>query len=348
MAGPTRAAWARRRVRAPAPADRAARAPPRSIRPLASGSGYGVLSRRVEQELLRVLEAALRIRRRAADRGQADPSELVQRAEHVEDDAAAVGGEARERGQAQQPAVAERAQARGLQMVRGDVVARRAARGGEGRGVGVVDAAREQLQRRQRMGRPAAAQVDLDRVRLPAAVGVAGDDVVDPRTPPRAGVEQCSADLARALGDRAGVRGLGREAAAEVALAGQDLVVRGDDPRVGAQLELDARAAQLGAGDPLLDDPAVREPLEVEVQARRRPPAPSRRSARRAGRSVAPRRSISALPSPETPASSLRTTSCQLRLERPQTGDRGDRLGAARDALDPERVLDARAGEELT
>ena len=118
-----------------------------------------------------------------------DAAELVQRAEHVEDDAAAVGGQPRQRGQAQQAAVAERAQARRLEMVGRDVVARRAARGGERRRVGVVDAAGQQLQRRQRVRGAAAAQVDLDRVRLPVAVVVARDDVVDSRTAPRAGVD---------------------------------------------------------------------------------------------------------------------------------------------------------------
>ena len=125
-----------------------------------------------------------------ADRGQPDAAELVDRAEHVEDDAAAVRRQPRERGEPQQAAVAERPQPRRLEVVGRHVVPRRAARGGEDRGVGVVDAAGEQLERRQRVRRAAAAQVDLDRVRVPDAVLVARDDEVDSRTAPRAGLGQ--------------------------------------------------------------------------------------------------------------------------------------------------------------
>src|SRR3954447_4252534 len=62
------------------------------------------------------------------------------------------------------------------------------------------------------------------------------------------------------------VRGLGREAAAEVALAGEDLIMGRDDPRLraGGELELDARAAQLGAADALLDDAAGGQALEID------------------------------------------------------------------------------------
>ena len=82
----------------------------------------------VEQQRLRLLEAALRVRGGVADRRQPDAAELVDRAQHVEDDAAAVGGQPRERREPQQAAVAERAQPRRLEVVGRDVVARRAAR----------------------------------------------------------------------------------------------------------------------------------------------------------------------------------------------------------------------------
>ncbi len=125
----------------------------------------------------------------------------------------------------------------------------------------VVGPVGEELQRQERMRRPALAKVELDRVRVPAALAANGDEV-DREAADHALTRQPLADLRRLPRDRGGVGGIGREATAEVALparAAEQLVVRREHLERAERRHphLDARAAELLAGDSLLDDPAA-------------------------------------------------------------------------------------------
>ena len=151
------------------------------------------------------------------------------------------------------------------------------------------------------------------------------------------------------------VGGFGGEAAADVAVPAEDLVVGGDDPRLARrELELDARAAQLAADDPLLDDAAAREPLEVvgerdagRVQAHRVDAlADPAQLAARAG----PRQPAQLDDRVAVAGHAGVELDDDLREPRPdgaQARDRGDDVRAARDVLDAERVRDAGAREQL-
>ena len=100
--------------------------------------------------------------------------------------------------------------------------------------------------------------------------GVAQHDEVDGGSPDDARAGQLPADLAREARDRLGVRRRGREAAAEVALPVEDLVVGRDDLDVAVRrdLELDARTAHVRPDEPLLDHAAARgEAGQIRVDA---------------------------------------------------------------------------------
>ena len=106
---------------------------------------------------------------------------------------------------------------------------------------------------------------------------VAADhDEVDREPAQRALVGQPPPDRLGVLGDRPGVLRRRRERAAQVALparAAEQLVVRRQqlDRAAGQDPQLDAGAADLLAGDPLLDDPrALLELGEVDLERRRR------------------------------------------------------------------------------
>ena len=157
--------------------------------------------------------------------------------------------------------VREPAQQRRLEVVGRDHVLLAPARRGEERRGRVVGAVGEELEREERMRGPALAQVELDRVRAPGSAAVPRDDEVDGEPPEHALARQPPADLLGLRADRAGVAEVGREAAAEVALAArpaEQLVVRREQLDVAERrhAELHARAAELGAGDALLDDAA--------------------------------------------------------------------------------------------
>src|SRR6266516_420331 len=110
------------------------------------------------------------------------------------------------------------------------------------------------------MGRPAAAQVDLERVWTPTVVAPHRDEV-DARAPDHAFAGQPAPDLQPFGGNALGVLVVGWKVTAEVRLAvraPQHLVVRRHDvdlPR-RAHTKLDAGAAEHLAIDSLLDDPA--------------------------------------------------------------------------------------------
>ena len=173
------------------------------------------------------------------------------------------------------------------------------------------------------MRRAALAQVQLDRVRLPRSGVVAHDDEVDGEAAEDPLRGQPPADDLGRLADQSRVRGVRRERAADVALAtgtAEQLVVGGQelDAPVGQDPELHARAAQLGARDPLLDDAAVageavpvlvpREGRRLELElGRHARPTSSRRPA------PTPRRSTVALPLPATPSFSLTIIDCRAR-----------------------------------
>ena len=160
---------------------------------------------------------------------------------------------------------------------------------------------------------------------------------------------------ASVIGARVG--GRGRKAAADAAVVLEDLVVRGDDPRAARAR---ARAGRSGCAAPARRSAPRRSRRRARGarssrRGRRWPPAgASRRRARRSSAAPRgcpvrprPRSSTIALPSPETPSSSLTTTCPMPRPDGAQARDRGDHVGAAADVLDPERVRDAGAREQL-
>src|SRR4051812_13935577 len=210
-----------------------------------------------------------------SDRGEADTAELREAAHHVEDDAGLarlVEVQAVTHRDVEQVVERQAAQPLVLEMVSRDQVLLAPARRDEQRGRRVVVAVGEELQGEEGMRGAALAQVELDRVRAPRAVGVADHDEVDGEAAQDAGPRQMLADLGRLLGDRAGIAEVGREAAAEVGLAAraaQELIVRGQELDVAQRrdAQLHARAPHLQAVHALLDDPAVlRQPAEIPVE----------------------------------------------------------------------------------
>ena len=164
----------------------------------------------------------------------------------------------------------------------------------------------------ERVRRAALAQVQLDRVGAPeAAVARDTKSIAQRPITPRASSAPTDPGDRR---DLARVPGLGREAAAEVALparAAEQLVVRRHDLDLAVRrdVELHARAAHVGAGDALLDDAAdLAEPLEVAVDGQLRASraiadsrSPMRRSSPGAPGTARPPRSTIAFPRPRRP-----------------------------------------------
>jgi hypothetical protein len=156
----------------------------------------------------------------------------------------------------------ERAIKRRFQMIGGDEALLAAARRDEHRPLLVVAAVGQELQREKRVGRAAFAQVDLDRIRGPDAVRRAHHHKVHGEAPEHALAREPRAELARLATDQRRIGRVGREAAAEVELAGrpaEQLVVRRQQLHVAERrdAQLHARAADLLADDALLDDPAA-------------------------------------------------------------------------------------------
>ena len=148
----------------------------------------------------------MRLGRGVPDRGQADPAVLGEAADHVEHDpdlprlveVQPVSGHDVEQVGQRQPA-----QQPGLEMVGGDQVLLVPAGCQEQRGRRVVAAVGEELQGEERVGGPALAQVELDGVRRPRAVGAADHDEVDREPAERALVGQPPPDRLGVLGDGA-------------------------------------------------------------------------------------------------------------------------------------------------
>ena len=125
----------------------------------------------------------------------------------------------------------------------------------------VVSAVGECLQGKERVSRAAAAEVDLEGVRLPQPVASDGDEV-DARAPDHPFACQAPSDLEPLGCDSLGVLLIGGEMAAEVRVPvrpAQHLVVRRHDVHLAdrAHPELSARAAEQLSFDALLDDPAL-------------------------------------------------------------------------------------------
>ncbi len=152
----------------------------------------------------------------------------------------------------------------------------------------IVGAVGQELQRQERMRGAAFAQVDLDRVDLPRAAIVAHGDEVDGEAAEHALLHQPASDLDGLAHDRRPVFDIGRKAAPEILLSArpaQHLIVRRErlDVAERRHAELRARTAEIGAGDPLFDDPAaLGESGHVVVVAWRHP-------ARSASRACTPR-----------------------------------------------------------
>src|SRR4051812_40110776 len=112
------------------------------------------------------------------------------------------------------------------------------------------------------MCRPALAQVDLDGVLGPRTVRFLDHDEVQREPAENALLGKSASDSYRVLADRAGVGEVSRETAAKVALpagTAEQLVVRGQQFDIAGRRdpELNAGAAQVHAGDALLDDAAT-------------------------------------------------------------------------------------------
>ena len=298
-----------------------------------------------------------------ADGGQPGPPEIVERAQHVHHDARlalVVEAQAGAGDRGQRAAASERPQGRRLDVVGGDVGLRGPRRRGERPRGHVIGPAGQQRERCERVCRAALAQVELDGVGIPAATVAAHGDEVDRRAADHARGGQAPSDLLGQLGDLPRVGGLGREAAAEVALAAgatEQLVVGRDDLDLSgrADLQLRARAADLGADDPLLDDPAVRgEAAEVAIET------DALGLERHAGDPVGDGGALGADAGHREAAEvddrvalardalvELHDQLLDLRLAGPKAGDRVDRRRHAVDVLDAQRVGDAGGGEEL-
>ncbi len=126
----------------------------------------------------------------------------------------------------------------------------------------VVPAARQELEREERMGRTTLAQVELDRVRRPSSVGVTHRDEVDGEASDHAFASEPGTDDRGVGADRRRVVEVGGEAAAEGALSARSaehLVVRGQqlDLTARCHAQLHARTPHLDPRDELLDDAAA-------------------------------------------------------------------------------------------
>ena len=169
---------------------------------------------------------------------------------------------------------------------------------------------------------PPLRRFSLDRVRAPHAVRSPHRDEVDREAPEHALRGQTLADLHGLIRDRRRIRRVGREPAAEVALAArpaEELVVRGEklDLAERRDAQLHARASELLARDPLLDHAALlaeRRCVAVKgetgvLEAHRAHPRLDLSATVASSGGGRPLRSTSAFPSPETPSFSLTSTS---------------------------------------
>src|SRR5262249_52985583 len=132
------------------------------------------------------------------------------------------------------------------------------ARSGEHTGLRIVGAVGQELKREEGVRRSTLPEVELDRVRIPRSVTPHRDEV-DCEAPEHALTRESLADLDRLADDCRRIRLVGGEAASEVALAArsaQQLVMSGEnlEPAERRDPELHARAAELVADDPLLDN----------------------------------------------------------------------------------------------
>src|SRR5215212_407718 len=109
---------------------------------------------------------------------------------------------------------------RGLEMITCHEKFLAAVRRGEGRALRVVGTAGQKLQSEERMGRPAFAQIDFNRIRLPCGAPLrAGHDKIEREAPDHSGSAEdiaCGGGIAR---DRARIGWIGRKDAAEITLS---------------------------------------------------------------------------------------------------------------------------------
>ena len=224
----------------------------------------------------------------------------------------------------------------------------------EERALGVVRAVREELQRQVRVRRAALAQVQLDRVRLPAAVG-AGGEKVDGEPAENASPGERLADLHRLLRNLARILVARREDGPEkelAARAAEQLIVGREllDLPHRRRAHLYARAADLRADD---DSSSTIPPsasrsrncsaLAYGSSGRR---SSSRSSTRARPAPSRPRTSSIAFPSPDTPSSCFRTTDSTLGLRRCELDHRIDDVVARAHPLAPLGMVHARLGEQ--
>ena len=126
----------------------------------------------------------------------------------------------------------------------------------------VIAAAGEELQRQERMGGAALAEVELDRVCGPVAGGIPDDDEVDREPTEHAFPRKAFADRHGRLADQSRVGRVSGKQAAQIALAAgstEQLIMRRQqfDPAAREHPQLHAGAEELLADDPLLDDAAI-------------------------------------------------------------------------------------------
>ncbi len=148
-------------------------------------------------------------------------------------------------------------------MVAGDVEAALASLGAVLARIGVVDAVGQVLQRQEGVGRATLAQVDLDGMGVPVAVGSLHGQEVEGEAADDALAHEAVADSGRLTGFEAAVGRVGREDGPQVALAAwptQHLVVGGEDFDLaqGRNAHLHAGALLDFALDHLLDDGPLR------------------------------------------------------------------------------------------
>src|SRR5215216_3831537 len=168
----------------------------------------------------------------------------------------------------------QRTQLLALQMISGHQMPLLASRDQELTGRTVVQAVGQELQREERMGGAAPAQIELNGVGRPLAGAVPLHDEVDRE--PTQGTLSCQplANSDRRLTDQSRVGRVRRKDAAKVALstgASEKLIMSGQQfyAPVREYSKLDARTVQLLAYDPLLDDPAVLLELRLVCGKRR-------------------------------------------------------------------------------
>ena len=251
------------------------------------------------------------------------------------------------------------AQLIGLEVVGGDQVLLVAPRREEQRGAGVVAAVGEELQREERVRRPALAQVELDGVRRPLAASAADDDEVDREPAQRAQRREPVADRLGVLGDHPGVLRRRRERRSR----GSSVRWRRPAAGRGWRAARRHRWAAPGAGRSGCGSPPPRSaPRRCRRPRRtwrgRRRAASSRDSSSisrsrtiTAARSSAepaagkPASRTTAFPAPETPSLSL-TMTLSIGALGAHADDRVGHLVEGAQVLHAQRVRDADLGEQ--